>query len=125
MHAATVGRASNGSVTHGQWAANAAPAWNYAGCGVTLFAPMAPLPSAPLTLLFTDIEGSTRLVRTLGDRFEQALETHNRLLRDAFAAHGGTEFDSGGDGFFVVFPHARDATRLPTARGGRTRLPTI
>jgi DNA-binding SARP family transcriptional activator/class 3 adenylate cyclase len=66
-------------------------------------------PSAPLTLLFTDIEGSTRLARTLGDRFEEALEAHNRILRDAFAAHGGTKVDSAGDGFFVVFVRARDA----------------
>jgi class 3 adenylate cyclase len=70
---------------------------------------MPTVPSAPLTLLFTDIEGSTRLARTLGDGFGEALETHNRLLRDAFAAHGGTEVDSAGDGFFVVFERARDA----------------
>lgn len=70
---------------------------------------MTTVPSGPLTLLFTDIEGSTRLARRLGDRFEQSLESHNRILRGAFAAHGGTEVDSAGDGFFVVFARARDA----------------
>lgn len=70
---------------------------------------MTALPSGPLTLLFTDIEGSTRLARTLGDRFEDVLEAHNRILRDSFSAHGGSEVDSAGDGFFVVFARARDA----------------
>jgi DNA-binding SARP family transcriptional activator/class 3 adenylate cyclase len=70
---------------------------------------MATSSSGPLTLLFTDIEGSTRLARKLGDRFEDVLEAHNRILRDSFSAHGGTEVDSAGDGFFVVFARARDA----------------
>lgn len=70
---------------------------------------MTALPSGPLTLLFTDIEGSTRLARKLGDRFEAVLEAHNRILRNSFSAHGGSEVDSAGDGFFVVFARARDA----------------
>ena len=85
------------------------PAWNWGRVLVTLLTPMPTVPSVPLTLLFTDIEGSTRLARTLGDRFGEALETHNRILRNAFAAHGGTEVDSAGDGFFVVFERAREA----------------
>ena len=70
---------------------------------------MTALPSGPMTLLFTDIEGSTRLARSLGDRFEAVLEAHNRILRDSFSAHGGTEVERAGDGFFVVFARARDA----------------
>jgi DNA-binding SARP family transcriptional activator/class 3 adenylate cyclase len=62
-----------------------------------------------MTLLFTDIEGSTRLARSLGDRFEAVLEAHNRILRDSFSAHGGHEVERAGDGFFVVFARARDA----------------
>ena len=65
--------------------------------------------SGALTLLFTDIEGSTRLARTLGDRFEDVLEAHNRILRESFSAHSGSEVESAGDGFFFVFPRARDA----------------
>ena len=69
---------------------------------------MTPL-KGPLTLLFTDIEGSTRLARMLGDRFDDVLEAHNRILRDSFSAHGGSEVQSAGDGFFFVFERARDA----------------
>ncbi|HET6819727.1 MAG TPA: adenylate/guanylate cyclase domain-containing protein, partial [Candidatus Limnocylindria bacterium] len=53
-----------------------------------------------VTLLFTDIEGSTRLLRELGNRYERVLDEHRRLLRAAFAAQGGTEIDTAGDGFF-------------------------
>ena len=70
---------------------------------------MTALPSGPVTLLFTDIEGSTRLARSLGDGFEAVLEAHNRILRDSFSAHGGTEVERAGDGFFAVFARARDA----------------
>jgi len=80
-----------------------------AAIGVTLFVAMATVSSGALTLLFTDVEGSTRLARTLGDGFGDVLEAHNRILRDSFAAHGGTEVDSAGDGFFFVFTRARDA----------------
>jgi DNA-binding SARP family transcriptional activator/class 3 adenylate cyclase len=62
-----------------------------------------------MTLLFTDIEGSTRIARSLGDRFEAVLEAHNRILRASFSAHGGVEVHLAGDGFFAVFPRARDA----------------
>lgn len=68
------------------------------------------LPSGTLTFLFTDIEGSTRLLRQLGrDRYGEALATHRRLLRDAFGAAGGTEVDHQGDALFVVFRAAGDA----------------
>ncbi|MEA2622199.1 MAG: hypothetical protein QOH61_1109 [Chloroflexota bacterium] len=62
-----------------------------------------------VTLLFTDIEGSTRLLRELGGRYEPLLADHHRLLRDAFAAHDGTEVDTAGDGLFYAFPRARQA----------------
>ena len=62
-----------------------------------------------VTLLFTDIEGSTRLLRAVGDRYETLLADHHRLLRDAFRAHGGVEVDTAGDGLFYAFPRARAA----------------
>jgi len=61
-------------------------------------------PHGTVTFLFTDIEGSTRLLRELGsERYAGALAEHRRLLRDAFARHGGYEVDSEGDAFFVAF----------------------
>jgi predicted ATPase/class 3 adenylate cyclase len=62
-----------------------------------------------ITLLFTDIEGSTRLLRDLGNRYERVLDDHRRLLREAFAAQQGHEIDTAGDGFFYAFPSARNA----------------
>jgi len=68
------------------------------------------LPSGTVTLLFTDVEGSTKLLHELGaDRFAAALDEHRRLLRDAFARHGGVEVDTQGDAFFVAFPTALGA----------------
>ncbi|RIL05686.1 hypothetical protein DCC79_15935, partial [bacterium] len=66
-------------------------------------------PAAPLTLLFTDIEGSTALVQRLGaDGYAEVQAAHNALVRAAVAAHGGREMASHGDAFFVVFPAAAD-----------------
>jgi class 3 adenylate cyclase len=70
---------------------------------------MVELPSGTVTFLFSDIEGSTRLLRELGERWEEALAAHNRILRDAFAEAGGREVDRQGDAFFAVFPQARSA----------------
>jgi predicted ATPase/class 3 adenylate cyclase len=70
---------------------------------------MTSLATGTVTLLFTDIEGSTRLLRELGDRYEQVLADQRRLLREAFAARNGTEIDTAGDGFFYAFPRAREA----------------
>jgi predicted ATPase len=70
---------------------------------------MAELPSGTVTFLFTDVEGSTRLTRDLGERYADALADHRRKLRHAFVAHGGVEVDTQGDSFFVVFASARDA----------------
>src|SRR5205823_6453082 len=55
------------------------------------------------------IEGSTRLLQSLGWAYATVLADHHRLLRDAFAAMGGTEVDSAGDGLYVAFPSARNA----------------
>src|SRR4051812_15307207 len=67
------------------------------------------LPSGTVTLLFTDIEGSTRLVKQLRDGYGEVLADHRRLLRAAFDAHGGREIDTQGDAFFVAFPRAKGA----------------
>src|SRR5262249_12370631 len=61
------------------------------------------LPSGVVTFLFTDIEGSTRLVKALRERYPQILAEHRRLLRAAIASHGGHEVDTQGDAFFVAF----------------------
>ena len=73
------------------------------------------LPTGTVTLLFTDIEGSTRLLHRLGDRYAEVLAAHNELLRAAFAAHGGQEIDTQGDAFFVVFPRAVQAIAATVA----------
>lgn len=70
---------------------------------------MAGARASVVTFLFSDIEGSTLLLRRLGDAYEAALEDHRRILRGAFAAHGGQEQGTEGDSFFVVFDSARDA----------------
>jgi predicted ATPase/class 3 adenylate cyclase len=68
------------------------------------------LPSGTVTFLFTDVEGSTRLLHELGaERYGNALGEHRRALREAFAAHGGVEVDTQGDAFFVAFPTAPGA----------------
>ena len=70
---------------------------------------MPELPSGTVTFLFTDIEGSTQLLKALGPLYGDALTEHQRVLRAAFAAHGGREVDTQGDSFFVAFRRAKDA----------------
>jgi len=70
---------------------------------------MPELPSGTVSFLFTDIEGSTALVKHLGGRYSDVLADHQRILREAFAAHGGHEVDTQGDSFFVAFRRAKDA----------------
>jgi class 3 adenylate cyclase len=70
---------------------------------------VAELPSGTVTFLFTDIEGSTALLKQLGDGYEGLLAEHGRLLRDVFAGHHGHVVDTQGDSFFVVFPRAKEA----------------
>jgi len=55
------------------------------------------------TLLFTDVEGSTRLLHELGEGYAAVLAEHRRVLREAFGAHGGAEVDTQGDAFFFTF----------------------
>ena len=70
---------------------------------------MAELPTGTVTFLFTDIEGSTRLLQQLGDRYADVLAEHQRLLRAAFQENGGREVDTQGDAFFYAFDRARDS----------------
>ncbi len=71
---------------------------------------MRDLPSGTVTFLFTDIEGSTKLLHELGPAgYSQALLEHRRIIRDAIARHGGVEVDTQGDAFFVAFPSAPGA----------------
>jgi class 3 adenylate cyclase len=78
------------------------------GNGVTL-------PAGTVTFLFTDIEGSTRLLQELGEDYGQVVADHRRLLRELFQAAGGKEVDSQGDAFFYSFPRARDAVGAAVA----------
>ena len=68
-----------------------------------------PLPTGTVTFLFTDVEGSTRLVHDLGDRWPPLLERHRTIIRAALAAHGGVEVQTEGDGFFAAFARAPSA----------------
>ena len=71
---------------------------------------MASQPVGTVTLLFTDVEGSTRLLAQLGtEPYAEVLEQHRRLLRDAFSRNDGYEFGTEGDAFFVAFADAGDA----------------
>src|SRR5436305_3995296 len=71
---------------------------------------MAEQPQGTVSLLFSDIEGSTTLLRELGrERYAEGLEMQRSLLREAFERHGGYEVDSEGDAFFVAFHDVRDA----------------
>ncbi|MEJ7568640.1 MAG: tetratricopeptide repeat protein [Gaiellaceae bacterium] len=78
------------------------------------------LPAGTVTFLFTDVEGSTRLLHQLGaDGYARALAEHRRVLREAFGAYGGVEVDTQGDAFFVAFPTAPGALSAATeARSG-------
>jgi class 3 adenylate cyclase/DNA-binding NarL/FixJ family response regulator len=69
----------------------------------------ADLPGGTVTFLFTDIEGSTRMLKQLGERYAEVLLGHQRVLREAFEAAAGREVDTQGDAFFIVFPRAKDA----------------
>jgi class 3 adenylate cyclase len=67
------------------------------------------LPQGTVTFVFTDIEGSTGLLKRLGDEYSDILSAHRKLVRAAFAAFDGVEMDTQGDAFFFVFLRARDA----------------
>jgi class 3 adenylate cyclase len=67
------------------------------------------LPQGTVTFLFTDIEGSTRLVKALRERYVQVLAEHQQIIRAAIAAQGGYEVDTQGDAFFAAFGGAKQA----------------
>jgi class 3 adenylate cyclase len=66
-------------------------------------------PHGTVTFVFTDIEGSTELLKRLGDGYAGVVSEHRRILRDEFGGRGGTEMDTQGDAFFFSFSRARDA----------------
>src|SRR5690242_17837579 len=79
------------------------------------------LPSGSVTFLFTDIEGSTRLIEELGeDGYVGALAEHRRLVREAFAAWVGVEVDTQGDAFLYAF--ARPDNALAAAAAAQAAL---
>jgi len=78
-------------------------------------------PVGTVTFLFTDVEGSTKLLQALGEGYVHALAEHRRLLRNAFAAHGGYEVDTQGDAFFYAFAGAKHAV-MAAAEGQRALL---
>jgi predicted ATPase len=70
------------------------------------------LPTGTVTFVFTDIEGSTRMLAELGsEQYADVLSRHHASCREAWAAHGGVEVDTAGDAFFVAFPTASGALR--------------
>src|SRR5881397_4085130 len=81
---------------------------------------MRDLPRGTVTFLFTDIEGSTRLLHEHGDSYAELLGEHRRVLREAFVRHAGVEVDTQGDAFFVAFARASDA--LSAASNGQAAL---
>src|SRR4051812_50074625 len=91
------------------------------------------LPRGTLTFLFTDIEGSTTLERTIGrDRYAELLARHRTIAREAWAANGGHELGTEGDSFFVYFQESWQAIAAagagpPAPRGepgaGRPTVP--
>jgi predicted ATPase len=94
------------------------------------------LPRGTVTFLFTDIEGSTRLLQELGSEgYARALVEHRRVLREAFERYGGVEVDTQGDAFFVAFPtapgaleaarEAQDALELSVRMGLHTGTPLL
>jgi len=81
---------------------------------------MPELPTGIVTFLFTDIEGSTRLLQRLGDEYPAVLATHSRILRDVITNAGGTVVSTEGDSFFAVFVNPRSA--LDAAAQAQRRL---
>src|SRR6266487_980239 len=76
---------------------------------------MAELPTGTITFLFTDIEGSTRLLQTLGDRYAAVRDEHAAIVRRAIAEFDGFEVGTQGDSFFAVFRSPTDGLRAAVA----------
>jgi predicted ATPase/class 3 adenylate cyclase/DNA-binding CsgD family transcriptional regulator/DNA-binding XRE family transcriptional regulator len=98
--------ASQSGGTQGEAAASSKPQPTY---------PWNDLPTGTVTLLFTDMEGSTRLLQQLGDGYASLLAQCRHLLRAAFAPYNGQEVDTEGDAFFVAFARATDAVAAAVA----------
>jgi class 3 adenylate cyclase len=84
------------------------------------------LPSGTVTFLFSDIEGSTSLLKQLGDEeYAELLRTHRRIVRETFALYHGQEIDTQGDAFFYSFLRARERQSQPRSRcsGSTTSRP--
>jgi class 3 adenylate cyclase len=67
------------------------------------------LPAGTVTFVFSDVEGSTELLKRLGEDYATVIADHRHIVRESFGAHGGVEIDSQGDAFFFAFARARDA----------------
>ena len=81
------------------------------------------LPSGTVTFLFTDVEGSTRLLHALGaEGYADALADHRRILRETCSRHGGVEVDTQGDAFFIAFPTAPGVLATAMRRAARWRM---
>ena len=76
---------------------------------------MPELPSGAVTFLFSDIEGSTRLLKAQRERYPKILAEHRQIVRDAIERHNGHEIDTQGDAFFMVFAHAKQAVMCALA----------
>jgi len=76
---------------------------------------MTSLPGGTVTFVFTDIAGSTELLKRLGDRYADALADHRRIVREEFRGRGGEEIDTQGDAFFYGFGRAREAVAAAVA----------
>ena len=72
-------------------------------------------PTGTITFFFSDIEGSTRLLETLGSDYPDVLERHRQILRGAFSDCAAVEMGTEGDSFFAVFPSAQDALAAAVA----------
>ena len=89
-------------------------------CEEAILTGMSPLPTGTVTMLFSDIEGSTSLLNGLGPLWGEALSAQRRILRAAFEEQGGREIGTEGDSFFVVFTSANAA--LAAAIAGQRAL---
>ena len=78
--------------------------------GTTLRAVVREPPKGTITFLFTDLEGSTALVRKLGDDYSKVLSDTRKLVREAVESNGGYEVDCRADEFFIAFGRAQDAS---------------
>jgi class 3 adenylate cyclase len=76
---------------------------------------MTALPAGTVTFLFSDIEGSTALLKQLGEGYGELLAAHRAIVREEFGKHAGVEIDTQGDSFFFAFARARDAVAAAVA----------